>query len=428
MMTYRNKHTLFLILCFHMTVCLQWSLSAESDSLKQVNKVQEQRQFYNQKSSIDKAVSFPGKVIFFPFKLVFSGIHYSIVKVDETKIIPKTQDFLVSEDGRREVVPTYVSRIGAGIKYYQRAIFNPESRLALLAMFGLHQRQRYGIALERVSLSDLFYYSNYRALYEKLTDESFYGIGPDSRKEDEADYTHEFFGADVSLGVDLFYRLSLRGYAGFHLNNILPGREPGESSITDLYDEATLPGLGTNVNLFTIMFSFLSNSTNRPGNPSRGFEIEVGGSYFQQVNDDTYSFFRSTADVRHYVHLFYDRVLVIRAAVELIDPLRGKSVPFYYLSELSEDISFRGFKRGRFRDFDLILGSLEYRYPISKNFESILFSDAGQVASDIFQNYNASNWEVTWGIGLRYVSMKGSVSKIELARSRDGYLFKLTLN
>jgi hypothetical protein len=425
---YQNKLMLFLMLCLYITICQQSSISAESDSLQQVEKTQGLRQFYNQKSVTQKVISFPGKVIFFPFKLIFSGMHYGIVKVDETKIIPKTQDFLVSEDGRREVVPTYVSRIGAGIKYYQREIFNPESRLASFAILGLHQRQRYGIALERVTLSDLFYYSNYRALYEKLTDESFYGIGPDSRKEDEADYTREFFGADVSLGVDLFYRLSLRVYTGFHLNNILPGRESEETSLTDLYNAATLPGLETNVNLFMITLSFLSSSTNRPGNPSQGYEIEVGGSYYQQANDDNYNFFKTTADVRHYIHLFYDRVLVIRAAAELTDPLSGKSVPFYYLSELSEDISFRGFERGRFRDFDLILGSLEYRYPISNNFESILFSDAGQVSSDIFQNYNASNWEVTWGIGLRYVSMKGSVSKIELARSRDGFLLKLTLN
>ena len=427
-MTPQSKYGLYFILLFIMILNPQASISADSDSLEQVNRVNGLRNQYHHKSTLTKVVNFPGKVLFFPFDLIFSGMHYGIVKVDETKIIPKTQDLLVSEDGRREIVPTYVSRIGAGIKYYQREIFNPESRLALFVILGLHQRQRYGIALERVALSDLFYYSNYRALYEKLTDESFYGIGPDSRKEDEADYTREFFGADVSLGVDLFYRLSLRGYAGFHLNNILPGRESEETSLTDLYNSATLAGLETNVNLFTVTFSLLSSSTNRPGNPSQGFEFEVGGSYFQQVNDNSYSFFKSMVDMRHYVHLFYDRVLVIRAAAELTDPLRGKSVPFYYLSELSEDISFRGFERGRFRDFDLILGSLEYRYPISKNFESILFTDAGQVASDIFQNYNASNWEVTWGIGLRYVSMKGSVSKIELARSKDGYLFKLTLN
>ena len=164
MMNNPNKYILFLMLCFYMTVCLQLSISAESDSLERVHRVQELKQFYHQKSFTDKAVSFPGKVIFFPFKLIFSGMHYGIVKVDETKIIPKTQDFLESEDGRREVVPTYVSRIGAGLKYYQREIFNPESRLLIFAILGLNQRQRYGIALDRVALSDLFYYSNYRAI------------------------------------------------------------------------------------------------------------------------------------------------------------------------------------------------------------------------------------------------------------------------
>ena len=247
-------------------------------------------------------------------------------------------------------------------------------------------------------------------------------------KEDKTNYTREFFGADISLGVDLIKQLSLNGYAGFHLNNILPGREPGSPSTTDLYDETTLLGLETNVNLFTLTLNFLFNSTNQPGNPSRGFGIDIRGSYFQQVNNDAYKFFKFKTDIRHYIHLFYNRILVVRASAELTDPLQGKSVPFYYLSELSEEISFRGFNRGRFRDFDLILGSLEYRYPVSNNFESILFTDVGQVSSDIFQNYNASNWEVSFGIGLRYVSIKGSVSKIELARSRDGFLFKLSLN
>jgi len=119
---------------------------------------------------------------------------------------------------------------------------------------------------------------------------------------------------------------------------------------------------------------------------------------------------------------------MIRFASELTDPLPGKDVPFYYLSELGEGISFRGFERGRFRDFDLMMGSLEYRYPISSKLESILFTDAGQVSADIFSQYKSANWEFSIGAGIRYITSGGSVSKIELARSRDGYLVKITLN
>ena len=399
-----------------------------SDSLAQVSRTNEIRILFKQKSFFDKALSFPGKVLFFPFDLVFSGISYGIFKVDESKIIPKTRDFLISEDGRREVRPTYVSRIGVGIKYYQREILNRESRLLLLATVGLHQRQRYGIALERVTLSELFYHSNYRALYEKLTTESFFGIGPNTEKNAKSNYTRELFGPDISIGIDLGHRLTLQARTGFELNNILPGRDNDHPSLTDLYSGADLPGLDTQVNLFTFSLGFYYGSLNRPAKPSRGYEINAVGHYFQQINTGDFYFFKLSADFRYYIPLFHKRVLMIRLGTELTDPLPAKEVPFYYLSELGEGISFRGFERGRFRDFDLILGSLEYRYPISNKLESILFVDAGQVSADIFNEYSSSNWEFSIGTGLRYVTEGGSVSKIELARSRDGYLVKITLN
>lgn len=399
-----------------------------SDSLAQVNRANEIRNLFKQKSFFDKALSVPGKVLFFPFDVLFSGISYGIYKVDESKVIPKTRDFLISEDGRREVRPTYVSRIGVGLKYYQREILNPGSRLLLLATVGLHQRQRYGIALERVSLSELFYHSNYRALYEKLTTESFFGIGPNTEKNAKSDYTREMFGADISLGIDLGQRFTLQGRAGFELNNILPGRDNDNPSITDIYNRSDLPGLDTQANLFTFSLGFYYGSLNRPAKPSRGYELNAVGQYFQQVNADDFYFLKLSGDFRYYIPLFYERVLMIRFGTELTEPLPGKEVPFYYLSELGEGISFRGFERGRFRDFDSVLGSLEYRYPISNKLESILFVDAGQVSADIFNAYNSSNWEFSIGTGVRYVTKGGSVSKIELARSRDGFLVKITLN
>jgi len=218
-----TRYHMKILFIFWFILLLHSSLLSDtrSDSLEQVIQAEETRSLYKQKSFFDKAISFPGKVIFFPFDLVFSGISYGIYTVDESKIIPKTRDFLISEDGKREVRPTYISRIGAGLKYYQREILNPESRLLLLATYGLHHRQRYGIALERVVLSDLFYYSNYRALYEKLTTESFFGIGPNTEKNTKSNYTREMFGADIAVGMDLAKRFTLQALGGFELNNIL---------------------------------------------------------------------------------------------------------------------------------------------------------------------------------------------------------------
>jgi hypothetical protein len=399
------------------------------DSLQKRKEISDKyRKIYNQASMAEKSFTFIGKVIYFPFRVIFTGIKYSIEYIDDSKIIPKTQDFLESDDGKRELQPTYVSRVGIGLKYFHREIFNPESRLHLMAMFGGHNRQRYYVALERVAVENIIDFSDYRALYEQLTSEPFYGIGPGAQKDEATNYTREFFGADFSLGKNLFQFAALRFYTGFHLNNILPGKDSDDPSTTDIYTPEELPGLGEQVNLMKFELLFSSDSRNRPGNPTKGLESEFAFSYFYQTNASKYRFTKVFADIRYYLHLFYGRTMMFRLRAESSDAVSNSMIPFYYLSELSEDISFRGFDRGRFRDRDLIMGTLEYRFPLSRSFEAALFMDSGQVSPDLLSDINMENWEIAGGIGLRYVSEKGSVSKIEFARSKDGYLLKITFN
>jgi hypothetical protein len=422
------------VIAFYIMVLIKSAMSSPTamdspDSLQKRQEITDNyRKIYKQTSVLEKSFTFTGKVIYFPFRIIFSGVKYSIVFIDDSKIIPRTQDLLKSEDGKREVQPTYVSRIGVGLKYYHREIFNPESRLKLLAMFGLHSKQRYAVALERVAVGDLIDFSNYRALYEQLTTEPFYGIGPEAEKDDKSTYTREFFGADISLGKNLFRFGALQLYTGFHLNNILPGRGSEYPSTTDIYTPEELPGLGERVDLVKFEIAFSSDSRNRQGNPTKGLESEFALSYFYQTNASKYRFTKFFGDIKYYLHLFYGRTVMFRIRAESSDAISGSMIPFYYLSELSEDISFRGFDRGRFRDRDLLMGSVEYRYPLSRNFEGALFLDTGQVFPDVFRKVDWGRWELAGGIGLRYVTEGGSVSKIELARSKDGFLLKITLN
>ena len=101
---------------------------------------------------------------------------------------------------------------------------------------------------------------------------------------------------------------------------------------------------------------------------------------------------------------------------------------FQYLSELGEDIGFRGFDRGRFRDYDLVMGTIEFRYPIGNNFYAMLFTDAGQVASNIFKELNQGHLQISYGGGFRLVSVFGNVTKLEIGTSKDGILVKFTWN
>ena len=64
--------------------------------------VQVRRKKLGQKKTWEKAVSFPGTLVYLPLKLTFKLVKESIIFVDESKVISKTHD-----DGRRGVLPTY---------------------------------------------------------------------------------------------------------------------------------------------------------------------------------------------------------------------------------------------------------------------------------------------------------------------------------
>jgi len=409
-------------------LCVQASSHSVEDSTILVENVKRLRSEYKNKTTCDKIFAFPGKVIYFPFKIIFLGVRETIVFVDESKIIPRVQDFLVSDDGKRTAQPTYVSRIGLGIKYRQYQILNPESRIAALAMFGLYQRQKYAIGLERVSLKGKILFTNIGMQYNKLTTESFYGIGPDTKKEDRTNYTRERVAANVALGFYLNKKTTLETFVGFELNNILAGKNKNYPSTDEIYDNETLAGLDTKVKLSNLEFKFSYDSRNRIGNPSSGWEIRTATSFFQQIEGKQYGFSKFYLDVSHYIHLFYNRILKLRMGSEITEPFPDKEIPFYYLSELGEDISFRGFDRGRFRDNDLILGTAEFRFPVSRMLEGMFFSDVGKVAHNLFRDFTFRNLQITFGGGLRLVSPDGSVTKLEIGKSQDGFLVKFTLN
>lgn len=400
--------------------------NVDSLALKQIAVTQ--RSNFKNKTTIDRIFAFPGKVIFFPFKIVLLGVKQGIVYVDETKIIPKAHDFLRSDDGKRAATPTYTSRIGVGIKYKQYGLLNPESKLSFLMMFGLYNRQRYAITFERVSLLEKFFFSNYGIRYDKLTTESFYGIGPESEKENKTNYTRERVLLDMALGAQPIRKMTFEIFAGFDLNNVLPGKNSKIPSSTDLYDAYSLPGLETNVKLSKVDFKLGYDSRDRIGDPSSGFEAVTLMSIYNQIGDKQYGFAKYHLDAATYLNVFYNRILMLRLAGEITEPLPNRKVPFYYLSELGEDIGFRGFDRGRFRDYDLVMGTLEFRYPISNNIYAMIFTDAGQVASNIFKELKRDNLQISYGGGFRLLSVFGNVTKLEIAKSKDGILVKFTWN
>ncbi|HQU72140.1 MAG TPA: BamA/TamA family outer membrane protein, partial [Calditrichia bacterium] len=141
-----------------------------------------------------------------------------------------------------------------------------------------------------------------------------------------------------------------------------------------------------------------------------------------------FNFYRITADITRYWHLFYHRSLSLRLAGEFTRSLDDGDIPFYMLSELGRGETVRGFERGRFRDHDLILGALEYRYPIWDFADLFLFFDGGEVADDVVADFDWQKMVFGYGAGVRVWGANGEFINLMGAFSEDGFRFYLGLN
>ena len=398
----------------------------EKNEKRDEGTVKELRKTYKSKSTLEKIVSLPGDIIYLPFMLITETTKNAIIFTNETKITARVYDYLNSDDGRRSLLPTYESRTGAGVQLVQRGLLNPESKLSFAATIGAHQRQRYELNFQRIRFFNNSVQSDFRVGYQLLSAEAFFGIGPNTDQSGRTEYSHEKGNAHASFGYRFSDKTGLNVSLDYDVNNIFDGKDDIEYAIYKYYQPGSLPGLGTKIKLFSTQLQLAHDTRNNPGNPTSGGEYLISGGFFQQVRDSQFGFWKFSADMSRYMNLFYSRVLVFRIASEITEPFKDRDVPFFYLSELGQWSTIRGFKRGRYRDQDYLLGSLEYRYPLTRMLNGMLFVDAGQVSHNIFNS--SDDIQVTFGGGVRIWNSRGLIASIQLGKSKDGYRLYFSLN
>lgn len=382
----------------------------------------------------EKIVSFPGTLLNLPFKLIFKTAEHTIAFVDNSQLIPRTQDLLESDDGLLGVVPTYASRNGGGIKFYRKGWLNPASKFTLTLMVGVHRRQKYEMEFKNLQLGPV--QGKFWTHYQLLSDESFFGLGPETRYSDKNLYAHEQAAAAFSLEKVWRGQSGVTFQAGGNLNNILRGMETGEKSpnTVEIYTRNTLAGIGEQLRLGILEMQVWRDTRNHPGKPTAGGEKKIDGTLYQEIGGNDFGFWKIRGDFTQFVHLFYARTLKLRLAGEFTRPVSQRKIPFYYLSEFGEQSTIRGFERGRFRARDKIQGTLEYSYPLSQNqkkqsgIDAFLFVDSGQISDDLTANFDLSTFQTGLGGGVRIYHAEGISAQVQLGFCRDGYRFYFLLN
>ena len=293
-------------------------------------------------------------------------------------------------------------------------------RLKASAQVSMKGYQKYEVvfATPRFLTDRLF--AEVRTTYRSNPEETFYGLGNDTREETRTHYGLK----DRSVGGHAGIRLAKNVKAGFHAGlvdvTVDQGRRSRSPFIGEMFELATLPAFDTQLTYLRTGVFFDVDTRDEPGNPRDGGRYAAKWSSFRDQNLGLYNFGQLDAEVQHYIPFFNQRrVIALRAKATVTRTNDNQTIPFYMLPTLGGSEDLRGFADFRFRDRHMVVVNAEYRWEAFSGLDVALFADAGQVASKV-SDFRMRDMHTAAGFGFRFNTAKKVFYRVDVGFSREG--------
>jgi len=249
---------------------------------------------------------------------------------------------------------------------------------AVATLWGAVSQKRYwelGGSLAFPNLADGDAFADITFNRHEFPEEDFFGLGPDSKHEDEATFALRETSIAVTGGLQPAWWIRASATVEHLQPRVGPGREEDLPPVVPAPD-AGVPDyvrLGATVAL---------DSTGRPFGPHYGGRHTFSYDRYSDFGQHLSSFDRWEVDLRQYIPVFGSaRTLALRGQIVSLRPLAGSQVPFYMQPTLGGPDSLRGLEPYRLRDQSLVLLQSEYRWDANAFLGGVLFYEAGTVAS-----------------------------------------------
>lgn len=183
-----------------------------------------------------------------------------------------------------------------------------------------------------------------------------------------------------------------------------------KNNITDYHDsdwyKAIMDNFGT-TNSFT--FTHVFDNRDNYFNASKGRRISFAAQWGGHGIGGDYDFYKFTAEGRFYKALGNGHILALRLMGGYIDG----DVSYGNLFDLGGSDTLRGYEDDQFKGKKMYAATLEYRFPIAKKVQGVLFTDAGSTWGidegkiPWYTDDDSLNWSV--GVGIRLQTPIGPI-------------------
>jgi hypothetical protein len=250
--------------------------------------------------------------------------------------------------------------------------------------------------------------------------ENFFGIGPDSSRDDQSDYAIRTSYVGGRAGIRPVPPVLIGGGLEFQHPRIGSGRNNRIPNTGEIFPPSEVPGADSTSD-FLRSSGFVEIDYRKPLHARKGGWYRFDVAHYDDRTAGLFSFNRFDVDLRQFMSVLAERrVFAVRFALSTSDTPDGQTMPFFYMPTLGGNDTLRGFREYRFRGPHAILAQAEYRWEIWSGFDGALFYDSGKVA-DRRGDLNFNNLEHDYGIGFRFNTNNGIILRVDAAfGSADG--------
>jgi len=373
--------------------------------------------------SANPAVAVPLRVIFFPFHALKSGMEAGLIKVEKERMRERLQ--MWTEYLRERGITAIFGGLGEGTGFGLGGSYTVgaggRSELRFLGRASI---------VKGYGEFDVRWQSPPRKLrlwlegsYQWRPQENFYGLGMDSRKENRTQYALRQTWSGLRFEFVPMERLRFGSEYRIAWVSARAGTNPVYASPDTVFPG--LPGFGRQFRLQST--GIYARADGIRGEYQLGGAISAGASYQDSLDDSRLKYLSLEALVEGRLPIARGRsALVSQGEFEFNRPRGGSApIPFFLLPHIGGSSTLRGFNLDRFYGKNIFFVTLEYRYQIHPNFQSFLFFDEGQIF-DKTGDLTWLNWQRNYGFGLRMHSARGTIYRLEIGWSGEGFQYHIT--
>jgi len=384
------------------------------------------------KATWERAILVPYRVATFPIALASRGIGSTVGYLDHHSVPEKVGRLLGPRRGPFGLLLDFrfggLSGLGGGLTAEHTRFLAEGNTLRVRASTSTNEDHRLGVAARFRRPRGAYW--EFGAGFRRRPNVRYFGIGPDTREEDES-FVHQevsWLGGAVRRPF---------GESHLELNLDYTGVATGAPGVshqpaTEELFAADLPaGYGRHSFGVSAGGQWRHENPNLANRPGRGGIQRLRATYFEATDRDDVRFWTFRGEWQQFFTLWRpQRVLALRGVGSWIEDVGGDPIPAARLNTNDDPDLLRGYDDFRFRDRGLAILTAEYRWPIwaherpmASGIDAYLLTDAGQVFGDAAE-LGWNHMTLSYGGGLRVESGHGFVLRIEYARSEEASVLR----